>query len=45
MKEADRELRTLVNRWIAKAETDYMTARQLAEDAGPFLEPIAFHCQ
>ena len=44
MKQADEELRKLVKRWIAKAETDYITARQLAENAGAFIEPISFHC-
>jgi HEPN domain-containing protein len=45
MKEPERRLRTLTGRWIAKAEIDYRTARQLAEGAEVLLEPIAFHCQ
>jgi HEPN domain-containing protein len=45
MREPDPRIQALTERWIAKAETDYRTARRLAEDAEGLLEPIAFHCQ
>ena len=42
---ADEASKTMVARWIGKADTDYRTAERLIRDAGLFREPIAFHCQ
>ena len=45
MKPPDEVRRTLVEKWLAKADQDFGVAKQLYSDGARYAEAIGFHCQ